>query len=144
MNDAATNLVVAAVPVLGVEPGHVAEARRALEAQGRVVDDDAIERLLWCARALPVALDALATDAALRDVILGAPAIESVARTEQAALVAVARIEAGAVVVEILDARALFAAGDDDAVPALVVTIPFTRADAVDDVALHRFSLGPP
>lgn len=49
-----------ALPVLGVEPGHLAEARRALAAQGRVVDDDAVERLLWTARALPAALDLLA------------------------------------------------------------------------------------
>lgn len=49
-----------ALPVLGVEPGHLAEARRALAAQGRIVDDDAVERLLWTARVLPAALDLLA------------------------------------------------------------------------------------
>lgn len=55
--------VDAVVPVLPVEPGHVAEARRALHDQGRELDDQAIERLLWTARALPVALDLLADTA---------------------------------------------------------------------------------
>ncbi|MBI1946739.1 MAG: hypothetical protein HYS27_13665 [Deltaproteobacteria bacterium] len=50
----------AVLPVLTVEPGHVAEAKRALAAQGRALDDAAVERLLWTARALPAALDLLA------------------------------------------------------------------------------------
>lgn len=49
-----------ALPVLAVQPGHLAEARRALAAQGRTVDGDAVARLLWAARALPAALDLLA------------------------------------------------------------------------------------
>lgn len=48
-----------ALPVLAVEPGHLAEARRALAAQGRMIGDDAAARLLWAARALPAALDVL-------------------------------------------------------------------------------------
>ena len=153
-------LVVAALPVLGVEPGHVAEARRALLAQGRHVDDDGIVRLLWAARALPAALDALALDSALRDAIFGAPVVAGASLADGSSVggagassvgglyAAIARIDEetspAAVVVELVEQRALFAADGDDATPACVVTIPFTRADAVDDVALHRFTIGPP
>mgnify|MGYP007039524713 CR=1 FL=1 len=56
---AGDDVIVAILPVLGVELTHVAEARRALLAQGREVSDTAATRLLWVARALPAALDVL-------------------------------------------------------------------------------------
>ena len=67
------------LPVLAVEPGHVAEARRALHAQGRAVDDAVVERLLWVARALPAALDVLAdtrSPIALGDACISGAAVE--------------------------------------------------------------------
>ncbi len=138
------DIAVAALPVLGVEPGHVAEARRALHEQGREASDDAIVRLLWTARALPAALDVLSgapTEAG--PAALGAPAVE-VADGGGGALYAVARMEEDQVVVEIIEQRALFAAADDDAPACCIVTIPVTRKEAGDGVALHRFTIGPP
>src|SRR5688500_13813254 len=78
---------VVAMPVMQLEPAHVAEARRALLAQGRDdVSDEAVVRLLWVARCLPAALDVLADTrstvplASARfvdvDVELGAPPTE--------------------------------------------------------------------
>jgi hypothetical protein len=143
MNTAA-DPVVAVVPVLGVETGHVAEARRALLAQGRDVDDDAVTRLLWAARAMPAVLDVLAIAGAL-DAVLQAPSIE-IASSCGGMLAAIARCEDGNVIVEIVEQRALFAADDDRAAPACVVTIPFARAASADDgdIAVHRFTIGPP
>lgn len=46
-------------PVVGVEHGHVAEAARALRAEGRQVDEADVHRYLWVARALPACLDLL-------------------------------------------------------------------------------------
>lgn len=52
--------VIVQRPMSGLFAGHVEEARRALAAQGVTdVSDERIARGLWCARALPVALDVL-------------------------------------------------------------------------------------
>jgi hypothetical protein len=120
------HVAVVAMPVLQLEPAHVAEARRALLAQGRDdVADDAIIRLLWVARCLPAALDVLADTrsavslAAARfvdvDVELGQPP------TERRSLLAVAYGVHGGVIVEVVEKRALLLARDDDAPPCCVV-----------------------
>jgi hypothetical protein len=137
-------MIVAAEPVLAVEPGHVAEARRALRAQGRNVDDDAVLRLLLVARALPVALDVLADarhprpHAPLTDVsfeLFDDPAI----RAARGPLVAIghASDDGAVVVVQLVDRAALLAA--DDVMPMCVIR--FGVAESIDSVSVVRFSL---
>lgn len=120
------DVTVVALPVLQLEPAHVAEARRALLAQGRgELGDDAVIRLLWAARCLPAALDVLAdTHSAVPlaqaelvdvDVELGAPP------TERRSLLAVGYAVSGGVIVEVVEKRALLLARDDDAPPCCVV-----------------------
>lgn len=150
-------LVVAAHAVLALEPAHVAEARRALLAQGRDVDEAAIMRLLWIARCLPAALDVLAdarsplplADAIFVDVDveLGAPPLE------RRALLAVAHLVRGGVIVEVVEKRALVLARDDEVTPCCTVRIALTRAAGNGSeessgenagVAVHRFTVGSP
>ncbi len=118
--------VVVSMPVMQLEPAHVAEARRALLAQGRKdINDDAVIRLLWVARCLPAALDVLAdAHSAVPlmlahfvdvDVELGVPP------TERRSLLAVAYAVRGGVIVEVVEKRALLLARDDDAPPCCVV-----------------------
>ena len=74
--------MVATQPCLPVEREHVAEARRALAAQRPhedPPDDEAIERTLWLARALPLVLDVLSDPRARRsltDVHLGLRSVD--------------------------------------------------------------------
>lgn len=165
-------LVVAAAPVLGVEPGHVAEARRALQAQGKEPDAEGVVRLLWAARALPTALDVLAdarspeplASAVLEGVEVEAAHGEAAARgTGPGAgprtgsadeLVAVARLEVGPppeVLVLIVERRALLSAGSDVVTPRCTVRFrlaPRADGDDVDNaeetVQLRRFTLSRP
>jgi hypothetical protein len=156
--DDADDAVVAALPVLGVEPGHVAEAKRALAEQGKSdVDDDAVVRLLWAARALPAALDVLdvmpdgssrrfaeaAVEVELGAVVVGGGPLVAIARTS-----AEARI-----IVDIVEQKALFAAGDDDPPAPAVCTVSIAletneqgagSGEQRPDIAVRRFTLGPP
>jgi hypothetical protein len=164
-DDAGVGYVVS-MPVMPLEPAHVAEARRALLAQGRAaddLDDDALVRLLWVARSLPAALDVLAdahsaVPLALArfvdvDVELGAPP------TERRSLLAVAYAVRGGVIVEVVEKRALLLARDDDAPPCCVVRFAVTArlpSDVADDdaqdgqggsessVPVTRFTVGTP
>lgn len=164
-------LVVAAAPVLGVEPGHVAEARRALRAQGKDLDAEGVVRLLWAARALPTALDVLAdarSPEPLASAVLDGVEVEA-AHAEAARgpgpgagprigsadeLVAVARLEAGPppeVLVLIVERRALLSAGSDVVTPRCTVRFrlaPRAGGDDMDNaeetVQLRRFTLSRP
>ena len=147
MTPSGSDPVVAVLPVLGVEDGHVAEARRALLAQGRALDDDddAVTALLWAARCLPAALDALAdahSPVPLAAAKLAGAQVDAGVVPPHAILVAVARVEDDAVVVEVIERRLLLAAEADDAVPCCLVTFPF-QEEAKDAVPVHRFTLGP-
>jgi hypothetical protein len=159
--DALVGFVVS-MPIMQLEPAHVAEARRALLAQGREdIDDDAVMRLLWVSRCLPAALDVLAdANSAVPlasahfvdvDVELGAPP------TERRSLLAVAYAVRGGVIVEVVEKRALLLARDDDAPPCCVVRFAVTvRApDAATEgaegeigsessVPVTRFTVGTP
>jgi hypothetical protein len=147
----ATGLVVATCPVLPVEPAHVAEARRALRAQGKDVDEAAVVRLLWAARALPCALDVLADarsapalhEATFRGVSVDVAAAESTpasaapstppAPAGPGALVAVGHLGDGVVVVEIVERRALLADGGEDAPAWCTLRFPLEGASAARD-----------
>ena len=150
-------LVVAAHSVLALEPAHVAEARRALLAQGRDVGEAAVIRLLWIARCLPAALDVLADARSPLplagavfvdvDVELGEPPLE------RRALLAVAHVVTGGVIVEVVEKRALVLARDDEVAPCCTVRLSLARDAGVGsdeaagektDVAVHRFTLRSP
>lgn len=155
---AAGPLHVVALPVMALELAHVAEAKRALIAQGHGnVDDDGVVRLLWAARCLPVALDVLAdassvatvtlTNASFRDVDveLGVPP------TERRSLLAVGYAVAGGVIVEVVEKRALLLARDDDAPPCCVVRFAVIERGEEDQaggsdsgVPVTRFTVGSP
>lgn len=154
---------VVASPVLQMEPAHVAEAKRALIAQGRAeIDDDAVIRLLWAARCLPTALDVLAdahsavplaqAEIVAVDVELGA------SPTERRSLLAVGYAVSGGVIIEVLEKRALLLARDDDAPPCCVVrfaVVPRSTSAPSDagsgegggsdpSVPVTRFTVGTP
>jgi hypothetical protein len=146
MSTPENELFVVAHPVLALEPAHVAEARRALLAQGRRCDDDAVIRLLWIARCLPAALDVLAdTHSALplanawfagADVELGHPPVQ------RRALLAVAHGVVGGVVVEVVEKRALVLARDDEVPPCCIVRLALAADTRAPTVAVHRFTVG--
>jgi hypothetical protein len=157
-------LVVAALPALGVEPGHIAEAARALRAQGRPAPEAAVVELLWIARALPAALDVLADgrlDAAQAEAGLVAAEVELAAGggIDPSPLVAVAHLdlpdEPGAeaaarpplIVVQLVDRRAFLAAGSDAVPPRCTVRFslaPAPQAAGPEDVPVRRFTVGRP
>lgn len=149
-------LVSAMAPVLDVEPGHVAEARRALRAQGKAPCDDGVLRLLWVARALPTALDVLADarsepglgDVSFLDVEVDVPSDHDDPAQPGAELFALGRLEASSpaeVVVLIGDRRALLDAESDLATPRCSVRFRLASTLGLDDthpgVQLHRFTL---
>jgi hypothetical protein len=138
---ATRNMIVAAEPVLAVEPGHVAEAQRALKAQGRNIGEESVLKILWAARALPVVLDVLADSrhprsrAPVTDVsfeILDEPATRT-------PLVAVAHAseDGAAVIVQFVDRASLLSS--DEATPVCVVR--FGVAESSDNVSVIRFSV---
>jgi len=55
-----TDAIIVNRPVPALAAGHLSEAQRALEHSHGAVDDNRVRDALWIARALPVALDALA------------------------------------------------------------------------------------
>ena len=123
--------MVVSMPVMQLERAHVAEARRALRAQGRdEIDDDAIIRLLWVARCLPAALDVLADAHSavtlMKAHFVGVDVELGVPPTERRSLLAVAYPVRGGVIVEVVEKRALLLARDDDAPPCCVVRFAVT------------------
>ncbi len=136
---------VTVLPVLGVERGHVAEARRALAMQGRVLDDAAVERLLWVARALPAALDLLAdlqSPTAIAEARFAGVAVElpDPAIGAGTPLAQLARAVTGGVQVEVLE---LYPYLDSDEVRVRCrVTLAVSPAPPDEAVRLVRFHLG--
>lgn len=134
--------VVLVRPFTGIEPGHVAEATRALAAQGRDVPPAGVEAYLWTARALPIALDALA--AQLHDVDLVDVRVQKLAAIDDGPLGAVAVIEDGATLVEVrvVSAVALAQAQDPRDAPASTILRFGLALRGGSAVHIQRFVVG--
>ncbi len=136
--------VDAVVPVLPVEPGHIAEARRALTAQGRRVDDAAVERLLWTARAVPIALDLLADAASpvpIDDASFTGVTVEMsepLAHATGPALALARRVE-GAIQVDVVDCYPYL--DHDEEHVRCRVTLTVSPGGSAEGVRLVRFHL---
>lgn len=134
----------AVLPVLAVEPGHVAEAKRALAAQGRVLEDGAVERLLWVARALPAALDLLADPASplpIDEACFTSATLEpgeAPAPHGTPALLLARRVE-GAIQVDVVD-RFPWLDSDEERLRCRI-TLAVSHVAAADRVRLVRFQL---
>ena len=136
---------IAVLPVLVVEPGHVAEARRALARQGRTPDATAVERLLWTARALPAALDLLAdvrSPLTLADARFTGVTVELAEPPIRAGtpLVLLARMVASGVQVEGVDLYPYL--DSDEARVRCRVTLAVSPASEDEGIRLVRFHLG--
>ncbi|MCC7073974.1 MAG: hypothetical protein IT383_21880 [Deltaproteobacteria bacterium] len=136
--------VDAVQPILALEHGHVAEARRALHAQGRRLDDSALERLLWTARALPIALDLLAettSPIAIADACFTGATVEVGEATPLGAgpVLALARRVDGGIEVDMVECFPYL--DNDDARLRCRVTLSVSPHAPGDGVRLVRFHL---